>query len=59
MDPDPEEQCCGAGSDGSICFWGLMDPDPLVRGTDPDSDLSSSKYRIKKNLDSYCYVTFL
>ncbi len=29
-------QCCGSGSVGSICFWGLPGPDPLVRGTDPD-----------------------
>jgi hypothetical protein len=34
-------------------FLGLPDPDPLVRGTDPDT-LSSSK----KNIDSYCFVTF-
>jgi hypothetical protein len=45
-------------------FSGLPDPDPLVRGTDLDSDpyrgilLSSSK-NSKKNLDSYCFVTSL
>jgi hypothetical protein len=33
-------------------FLGLLDPDPLVRGT----DLPSSKNG-KKNLDSYCFVT--
>jgi hypothetical protein len=37
------------------------DPDPLVKGMDPDPDpfiilLSSSK-NSKKNLDSYCFVT--
>ncbi len=31
-------------------FYGLLDPDSLVRGTDPD---------IKKYLDSYCAVTSL
>jgi hypothetical protein len=38
-------------------FLGLLDPDLLVRGTDPDRDpdLSSSK-NSKKNLDSYCFV---
>jgi hypothetical protein len=29
-------------------FFGLLDPDPLVRGMDPDPSI------IKKNLDSYC-----
>jgi hypothetical protein len=50
-------------------FLGLSDPDPdpLVRGIDPDPDLapdldpsiillSSSKIS-KKNLDFYCFVT--
>jgi hypothetical protein len=48
-------------------FLSLPDPDPLVRGMDPDSDpsmdpdhsiilLSLSK-NSKKNLDSYCFVT--
>jgi hypothetical protein len=41
-------------------FLGLLDPDPLVRGLDPDPDpsivLSSSK-NSKKTLDSYCFVT--
>jgi hypothetical protein len=26
-------QCCGSGS---VCFFGLLGSDPLVRGTDPD-----------------------
>jgi hypothetical protein len=45
-------------------FLGLPDPDPdpLVRDVDPDQDpsiiLLSSK-NSKKNLDSYCFVTFL
>ncbi len=29
-------QCWGSGSAGSA-FLGLPDPDPLVRGTDPDT----------------------
>jgi hypothetical protein len=40
-------------------FLGFPDPDPLIRGTDPDPSiilLSSSK-NSKKNLDSYCFVT--
>jgi hypothetical protein len=45
-------------------FLGLLDPDPLVRGIDPDPApdqdpsiilLSSSKSS-KKNLDTYCFV---
>jgi hypothetical protein len=32
-------------------FLSLPDPDPLVRDTDPDPSS-------KKNLDSYCFVTF-
>ncbi len=41
-------------------FLGLLDPDPLVIGTDPDpSDhLSLSKNR-KKNVDFYCFATSL
>jgi hypothetical protein len=42
---------------------GLMDPDPLVRGTDPasdpDPDPSIIKQNSKKNLDSCCFVTSL
>jgi hypothetical protein len=39
-------------------FLGLLDPDPLVRGTNPDPSKTSSK-NSKKNLDSYCFVTSL
>ncbi len=46
-------QCCGSGSVGSVL--GLLDPDPLVRGTYPDP-LSSSK-NSKKKIYSYCLVT--
>jgi hypothetical protein len=38
-------------------FLGLLDPDPLVRGTDPDP--SNIKQNSKKNLDSSCFVTSL
>jgi hypothetical protein len=38
-------------------FLGLLDPDPLVRDTDPDPDPSIIKQNGKKNLDSYCFVT--
>jgi hypothetical protein len=38
-------------------FLGLPDPDPLVRGIDPDPDPSSSCKNSKKNLDSYYFVT--
>ncbi len=45
-------------------FLGLPDPDPLVRGMDPDPDraldpdpsIIMQKYSSKKNLDS-CFVT--
>jgi hypothetical protein len=42
-------------------FLGLLDPDPLVRGMDPDpapdpNPLSASK-NSKENLDSYCFMT--
>jgi hypothetical protein len=36
-------------------FLGLLNPDPLVRGTDPDP--SFIKKNSKKNLESYCFVT--
>ncbi len=39
-------------------FFGLWDPDPLVRCMDPDPDPSIIKQKGKKNLDSYCFVTF-
>jgi hypothetical protein len=35
-------------------FLGLLDPDPLVRGMDPDPYIIKQK---KKNIDSYCFVT--
>jgi hypothetical protein len=40
-------------------FLDLLDPDPSVRGMDPDPDLDPSitKQKSKKNLDSYCFVT--
>ncbi len=40
---DSSSQC--SGSTGSICFFGLpdLDPDPLVRGMDPDPDPSFIK----------------
>ncbi len=36
-------------------FVGLPDPDPLVRGTDPDPSII--KQNIKKNLYFSCFVT--
>jgi hypothetical protein len=42
-------------------FLGLPDPDPLIRGMDPDSDPSiiMQKYlNSKKNFDSFYFVTF-
>jgi len=42
-------------------FLGLQDPDPLVRGMDPDPALDPDPSIImqnsKKNLDSYYFVT--
>ncbi len=38
-------------------FVGLLDPDPLVRGMDPDPSIT--KQKSKKNLVSYCFVTFI
>ncbi len=38
-------------------FLGLLDPDPLVRDTDPDPSII--KQNSKKNLDFYCFVTSL
>jgi hypothetical protein len=44
-------------------FLGFLDPDPLVRGMDPDPDQdpnpSISTKNSKENLDSYCFVTIL
>jgi hypothetical protein len=34
---------------------GIPDPDPLVRGMNPDPYIIKKKYL--KNLDSYCFVT--
>ncbi len=42
-------QCCGSGSVGSVCFW--------ISWIWIQIFLSSSK-NSKKNLDSYCFVTF-
>ncbi len=41
-------------------FLGLppLDPDPLVKGMDPDPDPSVIKKNRKKSLDSYCFVTW-
>ncbi len=41
-------------ADPDHMFLGLPDPDPLVRGLDPDPDWDPS---IIKNLDSYYFVT--
>jgi hypothetical protein len=39
-------------------FLGLPDPDPLVRGMDPDPNPDPSIIKQNtKNLDSYCFVT--
>ncbi len=40
-------------------FLGLLDPDPdpLVRGMDPDLDPSNISKNSKKTLDLYCFVT--
>jgi hypothetical protein len=38
-------------------FLDLSDPDPLVRGTDPDPYII--KQKIKKSLDSYYFVASL
>ncbi len=49
----PARQCCGSGSGLS-----QLDPDPLVKKSDPAPDLLlSSCKNIKKNLHSYCFVT--
>jgi hypothetical protein len=36
-------------------FLALLDPDPLVRGTDPDPDPSTINQKYSKNLNSYCF----
>jgi hypothetical protein len=38
-------------------FLGLPDPDPIVRGMDPDPDPFIIMQNSKKNLDSYYFVT--
>jgi hypothetical protein len=38
-------------------FLGLPDPDPLVRGMDPDPNSSIIMQKNKKNLDSYYFAT--
>jgi hypothetical protein len=40
-----ENQCWASA--GSACFLGRQDPDPLVRGTDPDPAFPFMKYRLK------------
>jgi hypothetical protein len=42
-------------------FLGLLDPDPdpLVRGTDPDFGSFSHQAQIFRNRDFYSFVTFL
>ncbi len=61
-------QCSASGSFHRIhMFWGLPEPDPLVRRVDPDPALApdpdpsiillSSSKNSEKNLDSYCFVT--
>jgi hypothetical protein len=39
-------------------FFGLLDPDPIVQGTDPDPSIIKQK-NSKKNTNSYCFVTSL
>jgi hypothetical protein len=50
-------QCCGSGSVVAIWVLGLLDPDPLARGTVRIRMLLSSSKNSKKTLDSYCFVT--
>ncbi len=47
---------CGGARIYTCTSVAYLDPDPLVRGMDPDPD-PPSKIN-KKNLDSYCFVTF-
>ncbi len=39
-------------------YLDLLDPDPLVRGMDPDPDPTIINQNSKKKLDSYCFVSF-
>jgi hypothetical protein len=51
-DPDPED----------LYVLGLLNPDPLVRGMDPDPSSGSFFHQekiVSKNLDSYCFVSSL
>jgi hypothetical protein len=43
-----------ADTDPDPYVSGLLDPDPLVRGTDPDPSIIKKKS--KKNLDSHCFL---
>ncbi len=56
-------QCCGSGSAGSVCFLGLLDPDPkpLVRGTESGfgSFYNQAKIVRKTLIPRYCFVTSL
>jgi len=48
LEPDPDQgkkQYSVVDPDLYGTFWGLLDPDPLVRGTDPDSDPSIIKQK--------------
>ncbi len=40
-------------------FLGLPDPDPIVRGTEPDPDPPIIEHKYWENLDFYCVVTSL
>jgi hypothetical protein len=57
--PGKNEKHFGAVAQGHRIhiFLSLLDPDPLVRGMDPDPDPSIIKQNSKKNLDFYCFVT--
>jgi hypothetical protein len=48
-------QCCG-----SVCFFGLLDPDPLVKGTVPDPSISKQKLQEKPLFLLFCdfFLTF-
>jgi hypothetical protein len=41
-------------------FWGLPDPDPIIRGLEGSSyGFFYQTKMVRKNLDSYCFVTSL